>query len=358
MAAEPEHQQPKHLATTPLTNPRRPIKKRNGVGDLQSGYEVWGDNLIEIKWFMALHPSLSGSRSAIISARGSNPVAIENLIQYDRPDIILLKNGSPVLVMEKTREVPTGHNVGQRMARLVRAVESSIPVIKFFPFDAMKHGRFAGMCHMNARILAVFSAMARIHRVPVLAINWPKDSDGELTVDGSEDDELREVVGNFIESQCTTTWPAAKKVSESMEENYRIRVRQRPAYGKLPPSVKVVPTSMLPKYTRLSYSEFAKCSGLQRVKSSVVYNIGMTEDNCRREDPFTGSQFIYDYLECRSGKSVDEKTKNLILWFPYLTKRRFMEANPNDPSRKSCNWYLTANAMVFSDEVVVLRENK
>jgi hypothetical protein len=322
---------------------------------LQSRYEVWGDNLIEIQWFISLHAALRGSQSAIISSRGKNHAAVDDLIKYDRPDIILLKDDSPVLVIEKTREVPTGHNVGQRMARIVRAAESSIPVIKFFPFDATKHGRFSGMCHMNARLLAAFAAMERIHSVPVLAINWPHNSDGELVIDGSEDEEMRLVIADFLKNQCAKTWPAAKKVSESMVANYAFRVSQHPAYGELPPSVTIIPTSKLPGYTGLADSRFVECGGLRKVKSSVVYSIGMTEEKCRREDPFTGSQFLYDYLECRSGRRVENKSKNLILWFPHVSKRRFLEANPNDPARKSSNWYLTANALVFSDEVVLLR---
>jgi hypothetical protein len=84
----------------------------------------------------------------------------------------------------------------------------------------------------------------------------------------------------------------------------------------------------------------------------------MTEDKCRREDPFTGSQFIYDYLECRNGPRVNNKSRNLVLWFPHVRQKRFMDANPNDVSRKSSNWYLTANAMIFSDGLLLLRENQ
>ena len=55
---------------------------------------------------------------------------IQKLLKYDRPDIILVKEGVPKLVIEKTREVPTGHNVGQRFARLVNAVESKKLITK------------------------------------------------------------------------------------------------------------------------------------------------------------------------------------------------------------------------------------
>lgn len=322
---------------------------------MRSRYEVWGDNMIEIQWFIGLHGELRGSKGTIISPRGRNHAAVDSLIKYDRPDIILLKDGSPVLVIEKTREVPTGHNVGQRLARIVRAAEFSIPVVKFFPFDATKHGRFSGMCHMNARLLAAFAAMERIHSVPVLAINWPHDSNGELVMDGSEDEEMRLLIADFLKNQCAKTWPAAKKVSESMVTNYELRVSEHPAYGVLPPSVTIIPTSKLPAYTGLADSQFVECGSLRQVKSSVVYSIGMSAEKCRRQDPFTGCQFLYDYLECRSGVRVENKSKNLILWFPHISKKRFLEANPNDPARKSSNWYLTANALVFSDEVLLLR---
>ena len=322
---------------------------------MKSPYEVWGDNLIEIDWFTSLHPSLGHSRRSTISNRGSNVPEIDDLIRYDRPDIILLRDNKPVLVIEKTREVPTGHNVGQRMARLVRAAESSVPVIKYFPFDALKHGRYASMCHMNARLLAAFASMQRIHNVPVLAVNWPHDADGELVTDGSEDDQIRSLLLDFFQNDCAKHWPAAHAINESMLHEYKTRVSEHAAYSSLPPSVQIVRTRSLAQHTGLSGAS-SEWKRLEAVANSVVYAIGMTEDKCRREDPFTGSQFIYDYLECRNGPRVENKSKNLVLWFPHVSKRRFIEANPNDPSRKSSNWYLTANAMAFSDQVMILRE--
>jgi hypothetical protein len=50
-----------------------------------------------------------------------------------------------------------------------------------------------------------------------------------------------------------------------------------------------------------------------------------------------------------------QKNKNLILHFPNIRKKFWLEKNPNDNSRKSCNWYLVANALIFSDGVLILR---
>jgi hypothetical protein len=48
--------------------------------------------------------------------------------------------------------------------------------------------------------------------------------------------------------------------------------------------------------------QFPSCSVSSTIRSrslSLVYEIRMTEDKCKRTDPYTGTQFVYDYLECR-----------------------------------------------------------
>ena len=160
-------------------------------------YIIYSDNLIEANWFKSLNHKFYNSKIKLIKGRGKNLKIIEKIISYDRPDIILLKNNKPLLVVEKTREVPTGHNVGQRMARLVRSVELKIPTIFFFPFDSRKHGIHSGICNMNARILLAFKNMWQIHVCPIVALNWKSDDDGELIGDGSENKQLINVIDNL-----------------------------------------------------------------------------------------------------------------------------------------------------------------
>jgi hypothetical protein len=81
----------------------------------------------------------------------------------------------------------------------------------------------------------------------------------------------------------------------------------------------------------------------------------MTPASCRREDPYTGMQFLYDYLYCRTGTHVVDKKAALVLRFPQLTRKQFTDANPNDPRRKSSLWYATANELWFSDGNIKLR---
>ena len=104
--------------------------------------EIYYDSLVEDDWFRNLNKVLNLANSHKIKLRGNIPI-IENLLTYDKPDIILTKNKKPVLVVEIMKEVPTGHNVFQRAARLARAAENKIPAIYFVPFKAKKHGKFS-----------------------------------------------------------------------------------------------------------------------------------------------------------------------------------------------------------------------
>lgn len=321
-------------------------------------FSVYSDNILEADWFVSLVPELNNATVEVLGRRGSHPDAINELLVYDRPDIILCRKEAPVLTVEKTREVPTGHNVGQRVARLVRSLELGIPAIKFFPFDARKHGRFTSVCSLNARLLAAFERMTHIHQVPMLACNWPADSTGELVIDGSENVRIRELVLSFVTNGCTRWWPEAVRQLDFMRDEYATRVAAYANYAHPPKSVAIEPSASVqqrfPEFKHLAPDE--QQSLLAR-EETVVYTIGMTPEKSRREDPYTGTQFIYDYAWCRSGTTPEEKRRNLVLRFPQITHETWIANNPDDASRKSSNWYLTANALLFSDGAIFLRES-
>jgi hypothetical protein len=315
---------------------------------------VYSDNAIESAWFKDLHPRFRKLESRVIQDRGANPRLIEELIQYDRPDIILADDSKALLVVEKTREVPTGHNVGQRVARLVKAVENNVPAIKFFPFDAKKHGKHSNLCNLNIRLLLAFDRMWDIHGSPVIALNWRADRFGELIDDGSEDDEIKSVIDDFIASGFSASCPRFSSVRANAILEYDRRLSARPLYGTPPPSVTLEKTSSF--LDRVGFpTPYSTRAQLTTRPESLVYTIGMTEEKCKRQDPYTGTQFIYDYAYCRSGPLPQHKERNLILHFPDIKKEVWSIKNPNDTSTKSCNWYLVANALVFSDGIMALR---
>jgi hypothetical protein len=126
------------------------------------------------------------------------------------------------------------------------------------------------------------------------------------------------------------------------------RVERDPRYEKPPRSAQILNTEEFLEGINVAPSEDR---ALRLRAETVVYSIGMTPAKCRREDPYTGTQFIYDYVWCRTGPKPADKRRNLVLQFPYLSRRLFQRANPNSPDRKSSNWYLTATAHSYKDTV-------
>ena len=321
-------------------------------------YTVYSDNLLEAEWFIALDTRLDGARVEILGPRGSHPDAINDLLVYDRPDIILCKDANPVLTVEKTREVPTGHNVGQRVARLVRSLEFGIPAIKFFPFDARKHGRHSSICSLNVRLLAAFERMTHIHQVPMLACNWPADANGELMIDGSENERISELVSSFLSAGCSSWWPEAEQQLELLSKEYAERVAAYRNYANPPKSVVIgASRDLYRRFTEFEYLTIDEQQDLFGCEETVLYTIGMTPEKSRREDPYTGTQFIYDYAWCRNGARPENKSRNLVLRFPEISRDTWLRNNPDDSARKSSNWYLTANALLFSDGAIFLRKS-
>jgi len=244
--------------------------------------------------------------------------------------------------------------VGQRVARLVRSVELGIPTLKFFPFDARKHGRYTNICNLNARLLQAFENMWRIHNTPMIAVNWASDSHGELIEDGSADVELQTLLAGYIKSGFNSNCSEFKSARQRQLAEYSQRCETYEAYGNPPPSLKIGKT--IEMLRELGIPRTSQQAGKLLLRDeSVVYEIGMSEEKCRREDPYTGTQFIYDYLYCRNGPKPDNKFRNLILHFPNIRKEIWNSRNPNDLARKSSNWYLTANAHVYGDGWALLR---
>ena len=315
-------------------------------------YEIWGDNENESQWFQSLDSRFKSAKVRNIGKRGSNTDLIDSLVIYDRPDIILIKDASPILVLEKTAEVPTGHNVGQRVARLVRAAEHSIPVLFFLPFDSRKHGVHTGICSINTRLLKAMLRMSEIHETPVLAVEWLSNPEsGELITDGSQDVQLAKLVSGILDSY-PEKWSGVVREHESWLGNQlEIRNAKYSPYRKLPSSARIQKTNDFLSSLRFNTTKY---SSLLRREQSLVYKMDMTPEACRREDPYTGTQFIYDYGWLREGPKPSNRNMNLLLHVPRVTVKKWKEANPNDPLRKSSNWYLTADAIVLKDGIILI----
>ena len=95
-------------------------------------FTIYCDDLQEGIWFQELDSHFEDADLEVIPSRKSDisRYGLDYVLKYDRPDIILEDRHDIILVLERTVEVPSGHNVGQRYGRLLAAAEANIPVQK------------------------------------------------------------------------------------------------------------------------------------------------------------------------------------------------------------------------------------
>ncbi len=269
----------------------------------------------EAAWFRALHPTLrDANEEAITAAQGWPPV--RRVLIYDRPDIILLHGEKPILVVEETVEVPSGHNVGQRFARLAAAAECGVPCLYFGPYVAKKHGgATAGPRYMNVRLFHAIDAMVRKTKTAVMTINWPVDERYEVRRDQAKDSDVREYITTFFNAYRGADLPAANAGLLASDVHRRMiterdafvsgAIRNPKQYDEPPSSVKLLTVHELRRRHGVSIDKLSA-----KATEIVLYKVGM---NYIRSDPYTGMAMLYKYLYV-----VDRPSPLLILWFPNI----------------------------------------
>lgn len=309
-----------------------------------SEYTIVHDAIQEADWFRGLSDRLSDAEISRLD--DDAPEAVLEIAGYDRPDIILLRDGTPVLVVEKTGHVPTGTNPLQRVARLVKAAELGVPGVFFVPYAAKKHGEHASKTNLNHRAIQALRRIEEINGTPMLIPPWPTDGDYELVHDGSEDRLIGRFVDQFLQNGCDPDVPAAADIrDESAAEAERILSEYAP-YEKPPNSVSIRSTEdVLTQYT----GSFEGGSFERGRDETVVCEFGF---RTRRTDPYIGAQFAYDYLYCRTGPTVRDRNRNLLLYMPHLDRETWFEYHPYKPGNKTALWYACADALVLSDDVL------
>ena len=243
---------------------------------------------------------------------------LQPVLAYDRPDIILLDGVEPVLVVEETVEVPSGHNVGQRFARIAASAEAGVPFLYFGPYVAKKHGGItAGPRYMNLRLFYALDNVNKMTGTAITTINWPADDDFEVRRDSAKDSDVRDYLDTFM--QLYLDDPGLESlnhrlvISETHNRLIADRTRfvessiRRPEQYDRPPNTVEIMTS----------HEFnTKHGALLRDSGEVVlYRIGMS---AIRSDPCTGMAMLYRYLYVE--RTIPERA--LVLWFPTLTGGR------------------------------------
>lgn len=266
-------------------------------------FTVFCDDYQEGIWFKRLDPHLSDARLSIIPASRSNISAhgLDGVLKYDRPDIILWDHKRPVLVLERTTEVPSGHNAGQRYGRLLAAAEERIPVVYICPYMAYKHGGItAGPRYMNLRLFYSLKNISEQFNTAVTTINWPVDSRCELLKTEEKDARVKEYLKQFFsyyDANGSKGLTEYIRESDFQAEQYQEQVwfakhnvRSPQRYSSPPKSVEL-----------LSPKEFRRRCGEDVAipdRKILVYHVGM---RYVRPDPYAGMAALYKCLYGQDG---------------------------------------------------------
>ncbi len=307
-------------------------------------WTVYYDDIQEGIWFRGLHPDLADAPLAPITGAVKDNPALAAVLQYDRPDVILAHDLEPVLVLERTVEVPSGHNVGQRFARLAAAAEDRRPLVYFGPFVARKHGgQTAGPRWMNLRLFAALDVVSRIHETAVTTIRWPVDDDFEIVQGPRKDTDMKRYLEMFFAEygrvgasgiNAAVMGSALQKELLRERERFVEGVKAAARYETPPDSVRF-----------LSGEDAAAQFGIAELASHdelVIYKIGMKNI---RSDPYTGMAMLYHYLYVLG---EPERDRRLILHFPQVDGEIWDVAAAT--ARKDVRLFRhVADGIIFSD---------
>lgn len=322
------------------------------VDDREKRLIILYDSLPEGRWIQGLDQRLSDAELETMSASVVPEEPISRVLEYDRPDIVLLDGDKPILVIERTEEVPSGHNVGQRYARLVAAARHRVPVVYMFPYAAMKHGgETAGPRYANLRLFRALSRMAGIHDSAVVTVNWPVDKDFELLRGPAKDREIGEVVSLVLDAYevdpkrihgIVRGSATVEKLSREVDEFSR-SVARRTAYDRPPNSVEIGQTA------GLLLSRGIQRHDLPPQRETVIYKVGM---RYLRSDPYTGMAMLYDYLYARETPTA--RSRAVVLHFPHIALASWRDAAARGRGAKTVKLFVeVADLILFSDGYLV-----
>lgn len=310
-----------------------------------ANFEILYDEPHEATWFRSLHADLTNVLATSITEASQRP-ELQAVLAYDRPDIILLDNGIPVLVVEETLEVPSGHNVGQRFARIAAAAEAGVPSVYFVPYMARKHGGVtAGPRYMNLRLFDAIDNVISATGSAVTTINWPVDANCEVLKGPPKDADMKQYIALFLHLHYTSPSTVNAQLINSHLQARLINdrnifiaqnIKKAAQYDSPPDSVSIVsPNQLVQQFPQLNGV------GLNCGNDIVLYNVGMTNI---RSDPYTGMAILYRYLYIQNGRK-------LVLWFPSITSQTW---NATSRARKDIRLFIIAcDAIIFSDRLTL-----
>lgn len=272
------------------------------------------------------------------------PDHIKKILYLDSPDLIVEKEGEPLFSLEVSSEAGTGHNAFQRFARLAASVESGVPALYVYPEAVIIKRKVGGdkWDSLNPLIFKALEDVMVIYDIPALLFYFPSDYgthpasaspnrrhkglrlEGRRKYAGCPDAASSEMTGLFQAIDKILSLINAQGIMDGRRALLRARdirnVRtwmqgqftSKGGSSNASPltSTITVPTSALLKYLgRYEKGGYRIGDLLRSREETVIYKVDATF----RGDPYPGALAAIDYLECRTGRTFEDREKNLVL---------------------------------------------
>ncbi len=311
-------------------------------------FRVWYSTLDFAEWLIKNTnlSSLSLVKNKLAESDANNPNRfhkmpghLKNIVYLDAPDIIVEKNGDPIVAVEISKEAGTGHNAFQRFARIAAAVENGVPAVYIYP-EATFITRQSSQRwdRINPNIFYAMERLMQIYNIPALLFYHPtyyrthsntrppyvhtkglKNDNNFPSSPDSSDPEMQcffnfinLVLSRSLNGQTTIPLINERLVVERRNWMQQEYVNKDGPTRKWSPDTAsiVVPTQALLNFlSRFVPQGYVFGDLLTSRIETVIYQI----DARFRGDPYPGALSALDYMRCRVGKTYEDRDKNLVL---------------------------------------------
>lgn len=297
------------------------------------------------------------------------PDHIKDILYLDAPDLIVEVDGDPIFSVEISTEAGTGHNTFQRFGRLMAAIENQVPAFYIYPIGVfVRRRKREGWDLLNPNIYKAMEKAMQIHQVPALLFQFPtcypehpsdcvgvnskgifenqsypgcpyEDEEIEIFFEILNDILNKEIYSRSNSSEKTLLLSSVQEWREKMQNRRVAREREMgsPPYSPITATIEV-PThtllTYLKQFTSNSYSFKGKL--LKRRDTTVIYEVRAKY----RHDPYPGALAGIDYLLTRTGKTYEDRDKNLAISFGtvnYDQQNEILEIEPRSSRGSEVN---------------------
>ena len=268
------------------------------------------------------------------------------LNEFDRNDAIISLDADPLLTIEQTIMNPSGHNLPQRFAKLVKAAEFGVPAIYYYPEYARRSNSDPNPRYVNVRVPLSQFRLTELFEVPSLSVLWPTDPStlqpSRRLVDHQNlANSVDEIVNAGLQGRPLWNLPYVQRAQQEMTRvigQYGHRYPTSPSWRAVypqglpwtargssravdpPDSCELVPThaylSQLWATRGRRLTSTRKTEFLAARTHSMVFRSTLNAEETGPEHPYPGHAAMLDILYARNGRLPQDREVNLICELP------------------------------------------